>query len=95
MNTNTETFRILSIDAWKGCEGGWDWNNWHAVGRAPVETLSFSKRRLLSWMRSQGFLSPLSAGRVAVDDDGYNIVIVDRSNAQPLFAIEYGSAINS
>lgn len=85
-----EGLRILSIDAWRGIEGGWDWNAWHGVGRAPVETLNYTPRRLLAWFRREGYLSAQSAGRVAVHDDGHNLVIIDRANQMPLFAIEYG-----
>jgi len=28
-----------------------------------------------------------------VDDDGYNMVIVDKVTREPIFAIEYGSTI--
>lgn len=91
--TRPETFRVLSIDAWRGIEGGWDWNNWHGVGLAPVETLNYSPRRLLAWFRQEGYLSAQSAGRVAVHDDGYNLVILDRRNGCPLYAIEYGRGV--
>lgn len=91
--TRPETFHVLSIDAWRGCEGGWDWNNWHGVGYAPVEVVDYTPRRLLAWMRSEGFLSAQSAGRVAVQDDGYNLTIIDRRNGCPLYAIEYGRGV--
>ena len=32
-----------------------------------------------------------SKGRVALEDDGYNVVIVNKSTREPLFAIEYGA----
>lgn len=91
--TRPETFRVLSIDAWRGHEGGWDWNKWFDVGRAPVETLNYTPRRLLAWFRDEGYLSAQSAGRLAVQDDGYNIVITDRRNGCPLYAIEYGRGV--
>lgn len=91
--TPLNSFRVLSIDAWRGCEGGWDWNDWHGVGYAPVETLNYTPRRLLAWMRSEGYITAQSAGRVAVQDDGHNLVIIDRRNGCPLYAIEYGRGV--
>jgi hypothetical protein len=44
-------------------------------------------------MREQGYLSAKSAGRVAIDDDQYNVVIVAKGTREPLFAIEYGANI--
>jgi hypothetical protein len=90
---NKNTLKVLSIDAWRGFEGGWDWNNWYAVGDAPTNALNYSKRKLLNWMRSEGYLSAQSAGKVSVEDDGYNLTIVERGNRRPLFAIEYGNKI--
>lgn len=58
-----------------------------------MDALSYGKRKLLSWMRSEGYLSAQSAGKVSVEDDGYNLTIVERSNRRPLFAIEYGNKI--
>ena len=90
MNEVTE-FKILSIDAWRD-ECGWTWNQWFKVGtidREVFETLT-TTRKILKFFRDEGFLSEGSQGRVAIEDDGYNIVAVDRNTFEPLFAIEYG-----
>ena len=29
-------------------------------------------------------------GQVAIEDDGYNVVVVERHTREPLYAIEYG-----
>lgn len=83
--------KILSIDAWKTPEG-WTWNNWCKVGE--IEKAEFEKldttRKVLSYMREWGYLSDWSKGRVAVQGDQYNVVIVDKNTHEPLFAIEYG-----
>lgn len=83
------TYRILSVDAWRD-GGGWQWNNWFHVGDIE-RTASFKPRPLLRELRERMYLSPRSVGRVAVEDDGYNIVIKDKNTGEPLFAIEYGS----
>ena len=81
--------KILSIDAWR-YDGGWTWNNWFNVGS--IEKIPEGNRRILKMMRDKGYLSEGSKGRVTVDDDGYNVVILDKGTREPLFAIEYGAA---
>lgn len=85
------TLRVLSIDAWRESEGGWTWNNWYHAGRVPAELIDMPPRRLLRAMREHGFLNDYSKGRVAVEDDGYNMVILRKSDCMPMFAIEYGN----
>ena len=88
-----KTFRILSIDAWAGQEKGtWEWNQWHGVGYFPADKLDAGARAILSFLRNDlALLSKESAGRVTLEDDGYNLVIMERSNRRPLFAIEHGA----
>ncbi len=81
--------RILSIDAWRD-SGGWTWNNWYKVGEAPLELCNAKPRAILQWMREAGFLSQYSRGKLAIEDDQYNIVILARGTREPLFALEYG-----
>jgi len=83
-------FKILSIDAWGGTErGSWEWNNWHTIGE--IEAIPDTNRKILKLLREEGFLSRGSIGAVEIDDDQYNLVICDRSNHEPLIAIEYGA----
>lgn len=83
--------KILSIDAWRNPEG-WDWNAWYKVGEISKENFEKlnTNRKILKFFRDEGYLSSNSAGKCSVDDDQYNIVICDRSNGRPLYAIEYG-----
>lgn len=85
--------KILSIDAWADGDGGWTWNNWFNVGSIPVEaiTKNWTTRKIIKWFRDNGYLSDNSQGEIAIDDDQYNIVILERSNRRPLYAIEYGN----
>lgn len=87
-----KTIRILLVDAWHD-GSGWTWNNWHTVGSCPLSWCDYSPRKLLRTMRAEGYLSADSAGKCAVEDDQYNIVVTDRHNGMPLFALEYGPAI--
>lgn len=83
--------KVLSIDAWR-YGSGWTWNALYTVGeidKALFETLA-NPRKQLKWFRDEGYLTAESAGKVAIDDDGYNIVVTARGTGQPLFAIEYG-----
>jgi len=83
-------YRILSIDAWRDGPG-WTWNNWFHVGDyAGPEGALDNPRALLRYMRESGYLGAHSRGRVAIEDDGYNVVIMARGTREPLFAIEYG-----
>ncbi len=82
---------ILSIDAWRNPDG-WDWNNWFKVGTCPITMCDLTPRKLLRYLRAEGFLAQRSKGRVAIDDDQYNLVIVDRHTREPLFALAYGEA---
>lgn len=51
-----------------------------------------SPRKLFAWMRANGYLSDASKGNVVLEDDQFNVVICDRRNGQPVFAIAYGEA---
>jgi hypothetical protein len=82
--------RILSIDAWRDA-GGWYWNAWYKVGECPLSTCDLKPRALLRYMRDAEFLGDGSKGRVSIEDDGHNVVILAKGTREPLFALEYGS----
>lgn len=93
-NMKTPILNILSIDAWRNCDGGWDWNQWYKVGVIPLDEFESLKtpRSIIKYMRHEGYLSERSKGMIAVEDDQYNMTILQKSNRRPLFAIEYGPA---
>jgi hypothetical protein len=96
MSLQGKTLQILSIDAWR-YDGGWTWNNWFKAGTISgedFERIEGSARKTLRWMRENGYLKASSAGMCSVEDDQYNLVICDRSNGEPLFAIEYGAVLD-
>ena len=84
-----KTYRILSIDAWREREG-YTWNAWYDAGDITADAIHWNARKLLKYFRDNGYLAEKSAGKCAIEDDQYNIVIVERSTRRPLFAIEYG-----
>jgi hypothetical protein len=88
--TTPQTVRVLSIDAWRDGPG-WTWNNWYSVASAPLSLCDAKPRAILQWFRESGILSQYSRGRCAIEDDGYNVVIVSRGTREPLFALEYGA----
>lgn len=90
MSDTSVTCKVLSIDAWRDPNGGWTWNAWHDTGKR-FELANQSNRAILKWFRAEGMLASGSAGRVAVEDDGYNVVIMAKGTREPLFAIEYGA----
>ena len=83
---------ILSIDAWRQPEGGWNWNNWHRVDEITKEDFEKLKtnRQILRDARERGLIGKQSAGKVSVEDDQYNIVICARGTGEPLYAYVYG-----
>ena len=86
-------YRVLSIHACRDREG-WTRNQRYTTGVfAPEECLTWTNRGLLKWLRETGLLHEDSKGKVAVQDDQYNLVILARGNRMPLFAIEYGSSL--
>jgi hypothetical protein len=44
-------------------------------------------------MVAAGYLTALALESAAVEDDGFNIVILDKETQEPVFAIEYGPTI--
>jgi hypothetical protein len=88
----TKTFKILSIDAWRD-GSSWSWNNWFTAGEFPAELIGMNPRQLFKWFRDEGYLKESSKGKVAIEDDQYNLVILDRGTREPLFAIEYGASL--
>lgn len=89
----TDTVRVLTIDAWREAEGGWTWNAWYGVGHVPLEVCDYTPRRLLAYMREAGYLAAASRGRCAIEDDGYNVIVMARGTREPLFALEYGAEV--
>lgn len=86
--------KILSTNAYK-YDGLWQWDNWRDTGlRAPLEFMEWSTRRRLKYLRNIGLLSDFSKGRAYLEDDQFNIVVVERSNHRPLYAVEYGPHFN-
>jgi len=85
--------KILSIDAWRDRHGYWTWNQWFDAGSIDKQTFESLKtnRQIIAWFRENGFITAASAGKVCIDDDQHNIVICQKSNRMPLFAIEYGT----
>jgi hypothetical protein len=90
--SSSVAINVLSIDAWADGEDGWTWNNWHKVGTTPLSTCDLDHAAIVAYMIEEGYLHTGAAARVAVEDDQYNLVIVDAETHEPLFALEYGPA---
>ncbi len=81
---------VLSIDAWADGEDGWTWNNWHKVGTCALTTCDLPAAEIIAFMIGEGYLQQTASERCEVEDDQYNMVIVDKETREPLFALEYG-----
>jgi hypothetical protein len=85
----TKKYKVLSIDALAGMEEGtWEWNAWHNVGE--LELTDSELDNPIEKMIQEGFLKDSARGRAELDDDGHNVVILDKETKEPIFAIEYG-----
>lgn len=87
---NTKAYKVLSIDAWGNEDDGYDWNQWFNVGTIELHTIE-DDDWVLHEMAEQGFIR--DAELCDIEDDQYNLVIVNKASREPLFAIEYGSTI--
>jgi hypothetical protein len=90
--TNVQTFPVLSIDAWGNLEDGYEWNQWFHVGSIDLD-LDAEDRQIIQAMVNAGYLTALALESAEVEDDGFNIVILDMETREPVFAIEYGPTI--
>lgn len=86
----TKKYMVLSIEAWPSMEeGSWEWNSWHRVGELEL-TLS-ELDNPIEIMIKEKFLKESARERAELEDDGHNVVIVDKETREPIFAIEYGN----
>lgn len=87
----TNTYKVLSIDAWTDTEpNSWTWNNWFNAGTIEID-INADKQTILQAMNDNGYITQTKGGEV--EDDGFNLVIVDENTREPIFAIEYGTTI--
>jgi hypothetical protein len=94
MSANSN-IRVLNVSAYKD-DGYWNWNYWNTVAEITKEQFLALKsdRQTIKFVRDElGLLSEHSKGKIAVDDDGYNVTIVQKSNNMPIFALEYGRVL--
>lgn len=85
--------RVLSVDAWRDGDG-WTWNDWRNRGFIPLAWCDLAPRALLAKLRGHGspILNVPGPGCAAIEDDGYNLVIVYRGTREPVLALAYGEA---
>ena len=88
--TESTKFRLVSIDAWRDYDGGWQWNQWYTVEDGVYLGNDITARRLLKFMRQSGWLTNASKGRVRIDwhnemCDPF-IEILDKNTGEPLLA---------
>lgn len=90
-NTTTHGYvaELRSIDAWRGEEGVWEWNNSHVLEHEVVfcGEAALTPRSILSFLRKNCYLSSNSKGRVRVVDEWPLIEIQNRNTCEPLLAL--------
>jgi hypothetical protein len=90
-----KSYQVLFIDAWRDSDGGWVWNQWFKLQKIELVPQDLDNvRKLLNVLRKAELLSPKSRGKLAVEDDGYNMVIMRRHTREPILAVEYGPVEN-
>ena len=85
-----KTYKVLSIDAWGNPDEGYEWNQWFNAGEIKLASIE-DDDMILRELQDQGFITDASRGDI--EDDQYNLVVVDKVTREPIFAIEYGSTI--
>lgn len=78
---------ILQIDAWAGDEPGtWEWNQWFHAGKTSILPKSVTEFivDVLGGMATQ------ADELYDIEDDQYNVILVNRETREPLFAVCYG-----
>lgn len=90
MKKDYRKFDLLSIEGWNS-PNGWTWNSWHTL-ESDIFILEseLTPRKIFRFLRKAGYLNDYSKGRIMLEDDGYNLVIMLKSNMQPLLALCYG-----
>ena len=81
---------VLSIDAWADGEDGWNWNMWTKVGSVDVAMCDKPEAEILAFMVAEGYCKEAALTGCYVEDDQYNMVVCDKENHQPLYALAYG-----
>lgn len=85
--------RIIQIDAWAEDDNhSWNWNDVYNVGFISAEELDAienSTRKVLEFMRNEGYLSKDSQGKFTVEKDDMYITILYKKDSRPVFAIDY------
>jgi hypothetical protein len=72
----------------------YEWNQWFNVGSIDLD-LDAEDRDIIRAMVNAGYLTALALESAEVEDDDYNLVIVDKETREPVFAIEYWPVLNA
>jgi len=86
-------YNVTTIDAWADDFGGWTWNDSWSAGQLEIEGEKLTTRKVLNALRSEGYLSDYSKGRVRIDwlesfmDEGSVCEIQHKDTYRPIFFI--------
>lgn len=89
---DVQTFPVLSIDAWGNPEEGYEWNQWFHIGSIDLD-LEDPSENIMQLMIDKGYLNDKAKTLGEIEDDGYNLVVLNKETREPLIAIEYGGLV--
>ena len=89
---DVQTFPVLSIDAWGNPEEGYEWNQWFHIGSIDLN-LEDPSENIMQLMIDKGYLNDKAKTLGEIEDDGYNLVVLNKETRKPLIAIEYGGLV--
>lgn len=78
-------YTLVSIEAWRNSEGGWDWNNQYKLEEVEIDS-NISSRKLCKWLRNNFYLNERSKGKVRVNNEYEIIEILNKATNEPIFA---------
>ena len=85
-------YKVLSIDAWAEGES-WTWNNWFHVDDYDEKIDGeLSDDNALKFLLCN-FIKEKYWTDYEIEDDQYNIVLINKESRKPIVAIEYGSQL--
>ena len=74
----------------------WTWNNWFNIStyyESEYGNLTEESAKKCFADKLSGTVKQLEE-KFEIEDDGYNLVLIDKTNKMPIYAVEYGDELN-
>lgn len=92
---------VLWVDAWAGCcgcdhrdedaERCWSWNDWRTIGQTVRVPETLEEMLTVLDRCGREFDRKIAGEEFDLEDDGYNVTLVERDSRRPMYAVEYGA----